>query len=504
MMRISGLASGMDIDSMVTELMKAKRASYDKMVQKRIAVEWAREDYRSLSTKIVDFRNNKLTSYNMSNALQAKKAELSGNTDSIVVNSATASAAGSFDIEVTKVAQAARTVMKYTKPDGGPELLEASLNDLGFEVDNDDKVNITINGKELTFAKDTKIKDLVTQINSDKTLKVTALASGDTISITSTQTGKLEDGTELVEGFPTTAPSVLSVHTTSTRGNNATVLVNGVEFSQESNQFSINGFNFTAKSETGSKGASTITAVLDTDKIISTIKSFVNDYNTLIAAIDSELSEERYRTYLPLTDEQKKEMSEDEVKLWQEKARSGSLRNDTALSSYLSELRIATHSLIYGIDTGEKDSANNPIKKSVGITSGSYSEKGKLYLDEDALRKALDEDPSQVAELFTGTSNTSSASTESGVFSKMMSSSMTILKNLSEKAGTSLTSTSESFSFLDNSLMSEQIRNMKTRETDMLARLATAETNYYKVFTAMETAINKYNSQSSSLSGFMS
>lgn len=502
-MRISGLASGMDIDSMVTQLMKAKRASYDKMVQKRIAVEWAREDYRSLSTKIVDFRNNKLTSYNMSNVLQAKKAELSGNTDSIVVNSATASAAGSFDVEVTKVAQSARTVMKYTKPDGGPELLEASLEDLKFQIV-DDKVNITINGKELTFAKDTKIKDLVTQINSDKTLKVTALASGETISITSTQTGEMEDGTELVEGFPTTAPSALSVHTTSTRGNNATVLVNGVEFTQASNQFSINGFNFTAKSETGSKGVSTISAVTDTDKIISTIKSFVNDYNTLIAAIDSELSEQRYRDYLPLTDEQKKEMSEDEIKLWQEKARSGSLRNDTALSSYLSELRIATHSLIYGIDTGEKDSSNNPIKKSIGITSGSYSEKGKLNLDEDALRKALNEDASQVAELFMGTSNTSSASTSSGVFTKMMNSSMTILKNLSEKAGTSLTSTSESFSFLENSLMSEQIRNMKTRETDMLARLSTAETNYYKVFTAMETAINKYNSQSSSLSGFMS
>ncbi len=498
-MRISGLASGMDIDKMVTELMKAKRASYDKMVQKRIAVEWAREDYRSLSTKIVDFRNNKLATYSFSNAMQAKKAELTGDTNAIAVNSASPSAAGTLDVDVKEVAQSARTVLNYVKPAINPDNLPvsmqgATLEKLGFQLDTDDndKVAVVINGKSVTIDKTATISDLVTKINSDKSLKVTALTSGNTFSITSTQTGK--SSVDLIAGFP----SAFNIDAdASTEGNDASVLVNGVEFTQASNQFSVNGFSFTAKVKTGTNGVSTISAVTDTDKILSTIKSFVSDYNTLIGAINSEISEERYRTYLPLTDEQKKELSDDEVKLWQDKARSGSLRNDTALSSYVSELRLATLPLISGIDTGKTDSSGNSIKQSIGITSGGYTEKGKLYLNEEALKKALEADPEQVASLFTGSNST-------GAINKMMSSSMTILKSLSDKAGTSMASTNENSSFLEDALMSEQIRNMKTREKDMLANLSRAETNYYKVFTAMETAINKYNSQSSSLSSFMS
>ena len=49
-MRLGGLASGMDIDQMVSDLMRANRMRVDKSYQQRQILEWKREDYQP-STK---------------------------------------------------------------------------------------------------------------------------------------------------------------------------------------------------------------------------------------------------------------------------------------------------------------------------------------------------------------------------------------------------------------------------------------------------------------------
>ncbi|MNT93433.1 flagellar capping protein [compost metagenome] len=52
--------------------------------------------------------------------------------------------------------------------------------------------------------------------------------------------------------------------------------------------------------------------------------------------------------------------------------------------------------------------------------------------------------------------------------------------------------------------MGRQLTDFNTRITTFQRRMADMETSLYKQFTAMETAINKYNSQSSSLSSYFS
>ena len=49
-LRIGGLASGMDIDGIVSELMTAERMPLDKIEQKKIYTEWQRDDYRTMNT----------------------------------------------------------------------------------------------------------------------------------------------------------------------------------------------------------------------------------------------------------------------------------------------------------------------------------------------------------------------------------------------------------------------------------------------------------------------
>lgn len=52
MVRISGLASGMDIDELVKSMMQAERVPLDKLTQKKQSSEWQRDDYRSMNTSL--------------------------------------------------------------------------------------------------------------------------------------------------------------------------------------------------------------------------------------------------------------------------------------------------------------------------------------------------------------------------------------------------------------------------------------------------------------------
>ena len=51
-LRISGLASGMNIDEIVTNLMTAERMPLDKITQKKTYTEWQRDDYRTMNTAL--------------------------------------------------------------------------------------------------------------------------------------------------------------------------------------------------------------------------------------------------------------------------------------------------------------------------------------------------------------------------------------------------------------------------------------------------------------------
>lgn len=57
-MRITGLSSGMDIDSMISKLMKAERMPVDKLLQKKQTLQWKIESYNSVNLKLSTFRDS--------------------------------------------------------------------------------------------------------------------------------------------------------------------------------------------------------------------------------------------------------------------------------------------------------------------------------------------------------------------------------------------------------------------------------------------------------------
>ena len=86
--------------------------------------------------------------------------------------------------------------------------------------------------------------------------------------------------------------------------------------------------------------ADTITVSQDTDKMMDGIKEFVDEYNKLVKTLNDYLDEDAsYRDYQPLTAAQKKEMSEREIELWEEKAKEGLLRRDSTIETFLQQMR---------------------------------------------------------------------------------------------------------------------------------------------------------------------
>ncbi|MET1032016.1 flagellar cap protein FliD N-terminal domain-containing protein, partial [Domibacillus tundrae] len=56
-LRVGGLASGMDIESIVKNVMTAERMPLDKLKQKKQTLEWQRDQYREMNILLQDFLN---------------------------------------------------------------------------------------------------------------------------------------------------------------------------------------------------------------------------------------------------------------------------------------------------------------------------------------------------------------------------------------------------------------------------------------------------------------
>ncbi|GIP51606.1 flagellar filament capping protein FliD [Paenibacillus vini] len=577
-MRISGLASGMDIDAMVKQLMTAQRVPLDKLNQQKQQTEWKRDGYRQVSTKLVGF-NEKLSNFSLSSSIDSKKANISGASN--VSATATGAATNSvLNISVNSMATATNVVFKGT-------VNATKISDIysGSET------SVKIGDATINFTADETIDSLVNKINSNKDTGVTAVfdsASG-SLSLTNKKTGsspialegelfnsnskfvadpseltfkgikgatKMSDiysgsnssvkigsatisftpdetietfiskinqasGTGVTASYDSSSGKVslsktgsapISIEgdlfnsnanlttTGQNEGKDAVVIINGITTTQASNRFLINGVEITINGTTPSGQSTQIEVTQDTDKMISTIKSFVESYNESLALLNQKLGEEKYRKYLPLTSEQRSAMKEDEIKLWEEKAKSGMLKNDSILSQTVSDMRSALISDVV-LPNGEKINLAQ-----FGITTGSYSERGKLYIDETKLRTALEANPEQATALFGQTNYSSTVQNNSadGIFNRIKKINQASLQNLSDRAGTSKYSSDITTAFLPQSQIGDQLSDLDDRISEMNRKLTMIETRYYKQFTAMETAMNKYNSTSSSLFSMLS
>lgn len=395
---------------------------------------------------------------------------------------------------------------KVSLPSKLDSIKTSFASDLNIE-DPEANVVFTINGQTIdvgkSYAKAT-LGDVVNAINNSSAgVKVTydslrdrfvmeSKTQGATSSISYTDTDP-ENGLLKAMGL---------VDGTYITGTDAEFSLDGVTgMKRSSNEFTIDGVTYTLKGI--SSEPVTVEIGQDIDAVVEKIKSFVENYNEVLDLINGLLSEKRDRDYLPLTDSQKEQLEEDEIKKWEEKAKAGLLSNDSILQSIVSSMRTALYDKVEGTSLSLYQ---------IGISTGSYKDKGKLKIDEAKLREALQDNFQEVVKLFTNKSQYSYDESlsdlekrqtryrESGLaqrLSDILQDNIRTVRDSNGKKGKLLEKAGMSGDLSEfNNLMNSEINNKNKLIDTLIEKLFEKEDYYYKKFAAMEKILSEMQNQS--------
>lgn len=612
--RITGLASGLDVDSIVTQLMSAEKTKLNKLQQKQQLAEWRQESYRTIITAAQEFTSKYFNTTSSSSLLSANtfiKYSVTSSSSAISASASSSASAGNHTVQVSRLATAATLTSSssiskdvqgsaaadygslsgksitlavdgttrtaslsnvtdadslqtaideavgtgkltvVTTTDGylsitaaansgvqkitisAPSSGTSGLTSLGFgsgatlsnrvtttstletifgddAFNSDGQIELTINGTSFTFDKSDTLSAMMSEINSSNagaTMKYDELSGKLTLTANETGAGNTlavteGDGSSFLSSFLNTV----------TAGVDAQVTIDGQVLTRGSNKVTVDGVTYTFSQTTDE--AATVSLTQDTDAIYDTISSFVEDYNALISSIHSALDETYDSDYPPLTDDQKEDMTDEEIEKWEKKAKVGLLANDSTLKTMLSSLRSSLIDSVPG---------QSVTIFTIGISTGTYDEQGKLYIDETKLKAAIESDPEGISNLFTqqsssyaGTTsvrslNNSQLSTrykEEGLayrFYDILQTNISTIRDnngnkglLLEKAGTE-NDASETSNTLTTLI--DKYQEEIDKEQD---RLDAKQDSLYTKYSALETYINKMNTQLSALSSYLS
>ena len=265
-----------------------------------------------------------------------------------------------------------------------------------------------------------------------------------------------------------------------------------------SNSFTVDGITFTFDGEIPAEGI-TVKGKNDVDSVKDNVVNFINDYNKLIEKLNTITSEKRNKNYDPLTADQKKEMSEDEIKLWNEKVKQGQLYKDNDVSRIANSMKEAMRGMLDGINL--ESIGIKPVSDYSGTKNGTYT------IDEDKLTKALEKDSEQVMKLFTSTPPADETLSESeklkstGIAQRLKNvlynETVTVSSPLIKKAGVLGSATAT------NNDLTDTMKKYERKIKDMEKAFSTREQQLYSKWAKVETLMNQLNSQQSYLSSFM-
>ena len=268
-----------------------------------------------------------------------------------------------------------------------------------------------------------------------------------------------------------------------TAGQNARLTVDGTVIERNSNTFELDGITMELTSEYHDTGTPIrLTTSRDTDKIVDSLKSFVEDYNALVEELNEHLKETaNYKKYAPLTDEQKKEMSDKEIELWEEKSKEGLLHNDANITSFLGDMRMVLYSSVEGAGLSLYD---------IGIeTSDNWRDNGKLVIDEDVLKSMAATNPDAICKLFTDR--------DQGLGIGMQNALKDAANVSSGSPGTMVRYAGTKDVLTTSNTLYEEMKHISETLSNLNTKYQLEKTRYWNQFNAMEQAISNMNSQSS-------
>ena len=542
LLRMTGMYSGMDTESIVSQLVKTKSTKVTNLKNEQKKLEWKQTAWQDLNSKIYNMYSKTLSNLRLTSAYSKKSTVSSDSTKATVVASEGA-VNGTQTLKVNKLAKSgyltgAKLDGKTTTTTGtdGKDVTKVvnwETTDKLSEIDS----NLTGKTISITTGSGTDAKTTDIEITADMTINDLVAkfkdagvnASFDTTNqrffINSTGTGSAKNFT-LTSGDSTALASLgLDPNTTYTdingsknscvkiEGQDAEIVLNGATFTSDSNTFSINGLTINTLGVTDEE-ISLVTST-DYDGIYNTIKDFLTEYNDLINKMDKLYNADSARKYDMLTDDEKDSMTDDEVEQWEDKIKSALLRKDNSLYNVMNTLTTTMMDGYYENNLSDKQKKN----MSASEISAWYKENGgkKHYLSdygigtlsyfeaqdnehhayhingdaddeftstkEDKLKAAIAEDPEGTANFFA-----------------------TLCKTLYSKLDETMSESTEYSSIYkvyNDKQLKKDYNDYTTKISDAEDELNDYEDRWYNKFSKMEVALSKLQSQTSSISSML-
>ncbi len=490
--RITGMNSGLDTDSIITELVSAYKAKGDKYVKEQTKLSWTQDLWKSLNTKIFSFYKS-LDKLRLGSSVK-RKTTVSDPTKATITAGGNA-VNGTQTLEVKELATGGYvTGGKLKKGNGEKVSSNDTLASLGYTGSG----KITIQGKDgskdIDVSSATSINDLVKQINDSGTgVKASFDADNQRIFLSSTKTG---EGTDIVLTGDQGAIDALGLSESKgaviRKGKDAEIELNGATYTSSNNTFKVNGLTIQALAKTDPNEELSITTDTDTQGMYDDIKEFISSYNDLINELSSYYNADSAKGYEPLTADEKDAMSESDIAEWEKKIKGSLLRRDSTLSGIMSAMTTAMSSTV--TVNGKSFGLANLGIKSLGYFASSKNEKNALHIDgdqddafssenADKLMEMLNSDPEAVNEII------------KGIASKLYN-------NMDEKLKGSTTLKS-AYTVYNDKEMAKSYSDYTTKIKEWNEKVAKIEDSYYKKFSAMEVALGKLQSQMSAFTGML-
>lgn len=508
-MRITGLASGLDMDQVVKDSMKPYRMRVDETKQKKDIIEMKQQLYRDVLKDSQEFYNKHFDVLKPDSLLSSKNwgtTSFSSSNESVVSVSGEAGAIqGNYSVTVDQIASKATAVYK----------MEDMKNTKSFELNFGDK-KVTINN--ITDAELEDPSKLVSRINKelvkekvDIEVKYSEFSSG--LVFESKVTGE-ETGSPAVKNqikITATDKTDNVLQFTDSKGNKVSEL-NGIgkdaivsitnsrgevqTYTGSKNSVTFDGITFSFNDIThkpnadGTVGIHTPIKISGKQDVTSTkdkIVAFVDDYNKIMEKLNDQILKKPNKTYQPLTQEQKDEMSEDEIKLWNQKVKEGQLYRDSDLTRIANGMKGIMSSMM---GTLEKFGIE-PVQDFSG------SKNGTLKIDPTKLEEGLKNNSKELMDAFIGKKDSSITGSQDGIMHRMKdflyNETITITSPLIKKVGLDNSSTS------GNNELSKSIEKYNKKIADLEKDFARREQALYSKYARLEVQMNNFNSQQSYL-----
>lgn len=496
--RITGMNSGLDTESIITELVKAQKTKAESVKKKQTTLEWKQDAWKELNSKIYKLFNGTLANMRFDSDYTKKTTDISNSAvASIVTGDAAMNATQTLKVEELATsgymtgAQVAEGVTK-----------SSTLKDMG--IADGTTITVTLNSgdtEDITVNSDMTVSGFVDALKAagveasfdekNRRFHIAAKESGTAsdFSITSSDTGALDILGLTVDDDDDSTPAD-QTKAQKTKGSDASIVLNGVRYTGSSNTFEVNGLTITALQK--STAEVTLTTRQDTEGIYDKIKSFLKEYNELINEMDKLYNAESTKGYNPLSDDEKAEMSDSEIEKWEEKIKDSVLRRDSNLSTVSSAMK---NIMLQGANVNGKQMYLSQFGiETLGYFSAEENERNAYHINgdeddssvsskENELKAAIASDPETVTAFF--------AQLSQNLYSELnsLSSSVEGIRTF----GT----------FYDDKKMKDEYDDYTTKIKEQEEKLTALEDRWYSKFSAMETALAQMQSNQSAVSSLL-